>query len=70
MRKPKTAKPDLINIVATYGAIVFVGATLAYRVTKDFWGSVAFMAITAIIVLAVSTRFIPLDDLDDGESER
>ena len=70
MRNPKAAKPDVISIVATCGAIIFVVANLVYRVAKGHWGSVAFMVIIAITVLAAYIRVVPLDDLDDDESEQ
>ena len=68
MGNQQTTKPDLISRVATYGAILFVGANLLYSIANGHWGSVAFMAVIAVIVLALFLRFVPLDDCDNDQT--
>jgi len=68
MGNQQTTRPDLISRVATYGAVLFVGANLLYRIVNGHWGSVAFMAVIVVIVLVLFLRLVPLDDCDDDQT--
>jgi hypothetical protein len=69
MVEQRGPKRDPISIVATYGAVILVGANLVYRIANRQWGSVAFMAAMAAVVLWVYIRAVPLDNLNDDETQ-
>ena len=66
MSESQIERPDGISLMATYGAVLFVAINLICRVAEGHWGSIAFMVVIVIMLLALYIRLVPLDELNDN----
>jgi hypothetical protein len=56
---------DLISLIASVGAPIFVGAMLVYDIAHGHWNSVAFTTLFFVIVFVLYIRVVRPDDLDE-----
>lgn len=67
MSSPSEPDSDAISMFASVGAPLFVGAILVNSAKNGQWGSIAFVGLIFLIVLAVYIRLFLHDELEDPD---